>query len=215
MRMRAREACACEAKKRQEEREKRDPGFEYIFRDGLYLTPLSHDVAIAVGEIGVPQAAIGAPLCRNNDVGTAPATPILERVDAVRRRMLFLLASYQGRESIPVSFSFVSFASLSLSPIPSVPSPPSLSPPSAGCASLPLFGTPSVPRLLSHFHICLSRTIVLFLCRFATASRTPFPLHALDVDVPPPPGTGERTSPSRITPRPRERSVTTKVLVKS
>lgn len=139
---------------------------------------MSHDVAIAVGEIGVSRVVIGAPPCGRNDIGTAPATPILERVDAVRRRMLFLLASYRGTESIPVSFSFVSFASLSLPPVPSTPAPPSLSPPHAGMRISPSFRNTfsPAPSLTSTFAFLVPSW--LSLCRFTTASRTPFPLHA-------------------------------------
>lgn len=159
---------------------------EYIFRDGLYLTPLSHDVAIAVGEIGVSQAAIGAPLCGNNDIGTAPATP--HSGTSRRGSTAHVVPSRSAPwrivpESIPVSFSFVSFAStlsLSLSHARSfyslssflIPTSPS------GCASLPLYGTTfrPAPSLASTFAFLVPLRPLL--CRFATASRTPFPLHA-------------------------------------
>lgn len=82
-----------------------DSRFEYIFRDGLYVTPLSHGVAIAADEVGVPQATIGSPPCSCRDVGTASATPILERVDAVRHdaRCPFSLRSL-ARNSPPSLF---------------------------------------------------------------------------------------------------------------
>lgn len=214
--MRAREARVAKRKRDRKQREKRNSGFDCIFRDGLYLTPLSHDVAIAVGEIGVPEAAIGAPLCGNNDVGTAPATPILERVDAVRRRMLVPSRFVPWQRIDPCLFFFRpfclplslthSFHSLSSFLIPSSRGDAHISPsfrntfsPAPSLASTFTFPVP--PRCFS----VVSRP------RRAPYSHS----HALDVDVPPPPETGERTSPSRITPRPRERSVTTKVLVKS
>ena len=127
----------------------------------------------------------------------------------------FLLASYRGRESIPVSFSFILLLPSLSRPFP--PFPLLLPYPllSRGCASLPLFRTPLVSHLLSLPHLPFSYHCAVSLSFRDRVAHPPFPLHALDVNVPPPPGTDERTSPSRITPRPRERSVTTKVLVKS
>lgn len=178
-------------------REWRDSGFEYIFRDGLYLTPLSHDVAIAVGEIGVSQAAIGAPLCGNNDIGTAPATP--HSGTSRRGSTAHVVPSRSAPwrivpESIPVSFSFVSFAStlsLSLSltrsflPLPLLLPYPHLA---LGMRVSPTLRNHLQARTFSRFHICLPRTIAAASLSFCDRVAHPIPSPCpLDVDVPPPP----------------------------
>lgn len=91
-----------------------------------------------------------------------PATPILERVDAVRRgasRSLSLRTVGPNR-SPSLFLSSLLLASPSHPYLP-IPSPSSLSPPDARDARLSLFlaYTFSPALTFSHSHICLSRTI--------------------------------------------------------
>lgn len=170
-------------------------------------------------------------------VGTASATPTPERVDAVRRRVLFLLAPsrHAALASVfflplplppssrggPRSFSFprpVLRSSFTFfPPLFSQNRRPYLSRPALAWASpLALYPTALARTPAFSSHRRASRLSFSLRC-FATASRTP--------SLPPPCSrtpaflprrrTGDAASPARITPRPRERSVTTKVLVKS
>jgi len=51
--MRAKEALVARQKRDRKSEEERNSRFEYIFRDGLFVTSLSHGVAIAAGEVGI------------------------------------------------------------------------------------------------------------------------------------------------------------------
>lgn len=175
-----------------------DSRFEYIFRDGLYVTPLSHGVAIAAGEVGVPQATIGSPPCSCRDVGTAPATPILERVDAVRHdaRCPFSLRSL-ARNSPPSLF----LSSLSFSH-PLLYSRFSILIPSRRRArarlSLFLFLSLSLDALsvafpFSRFRIRLSRTVAAMSLSFRDRVAHPIPSPCSRRRRPSPAG-GRRTS---------------------
>lgn len=173
-------------------------------------------------------------------VGTASATPTPERVDAVRRRVLFLLAPSRHAALASVFFlplplpPSLAAAALGLSlsrvrdlffvrPLPSsLPSSrKTLAPTSLALPSLGLPLSRSLPhRSRSHSRLFLapSRIAPLFLSPlFRDRVAHPIPTTPMlqDAGVPPPPATGDAASPARITPRPRERSVTTKVLVKS
>jgi len=174
--------------------------------------------------------------------GTAPDTPLSNestQFDGARRA----LSLHLGPHGIGVvSFSSVASALFSLGLAPSlfhpygcsfIPAPPSLSPPYAKrereregerVRARARERTPSLTRAAfrSRFPSLaltrLPRTLVA--ASPSSRSRVAHPIptpYTLDVERRPSPAGGRRASasPSRITPRPRERSVTTKVLVKS
>lgn len=120
--------------------------------------------------------------------GTAPATPLLKRIDAVRRRTSsFLLASSRSTGSTSISFSFLSstFLSLSLSPLrlflhsrPSFLIPSSRRARARARARNPLPLSVGLLDLACLLSLSLASLVPSWplLCRLATASRTPFPL---------------------------------------
>lgn len=172
------------------------------------------------------QAAIGSPPCSSATQGTASATPLRNestQFDGARRSLSLQLAMQHRRRSLFLS----SLRHFSRSPLRScsfIPVPPSLSPPSVEharararaqsppCLSLLAFSA-SLPFSRSHLPPSYPRG------RFSVISRPRRAPHSHSVRSTPAFLPRRRSSagasPSRITPRPRERSVTTKVLVKS
>lgn len=132
---------------------------------------------------------------------------------------------FSSRCSIDVGLFFFPLFGISLAhPYAAAPSFPSLLPYPLLAQSTRARAIPSLSLSLGLFGLASLLSLSLaslvpswpLLRHLATASRTPFPLHVRSTPAfLPRRRSSAGASPSRITPRPRERSVTTKVLVKS
>jgi len=238
----AKEARKAEKRSRQgrSRREEETPGYGIFL--GLYLTPLSHGVAIAPGTpschwlpIMPPQLPEVLPLTRHSQTNrrssTAHVVPsrfILGRLASASS--LFPPSPPRSSHSVSLPLSFTLTAAPLFPPLLPYPLPAQKEREReregerARARARARERTPSLTRAAfrSRFPSLaltrLPRTLVA--ASPSSRSRVAHPIptpYTLDVERRPSPAGGRRASasPSRITPRPRERSVTTKVLVKS